>query len=162
MCLGALWGEHSLKVARSARAVQRLPLCLDVVSLFCTHSRQAAFCLPHLWVSQSGGQISSRSHTSRARRRCPGNSNNIEQSSDSHQQVAIVKTPTKEPNATIWGPLGHSKITPGQVCHILKTSKGHYFEGFRWWTICSSLNPVAGAVHSHAEWQAQPQSRRVT
>ena len=26
MCLGALRGEHSLKVARSARAVQRLPL----------------------------------------------------------------------------------------------------------------------------------------
>ena len=25
MCLGALWGEHSLKVARSAHAVQRLP-----------------------------------------------------------------------------------------------------------------------------------------
>ena len=27
MCLGALRGEHSLKVARSARAMQRLPLC---------------------------------------------------------------------------------------------------------------------------------------
>ena len=26
VCLGALRGEHSLKVARSARAVQRLPL----------------------------------------------------------------------------------------------------------------------------------------
>ena len=28
MCLGALRGEHSLKVARSARAVQRFPLCI--------------------------------------------------------------------------------------------------------------------------------------
>ena len=27
MCLGALWGEHSLKVARRARAGQTFPLC---------------------------------------------------------------------------------------------------------------------------------------
>ena len=37
-CLGALWGEHSLKVACSARAVQRFPLCMHLdISMFYIH-----------------------------------------------------------------------------------------------------------------------------
>ena len=35
MCLGALRGEHSLKVARSARAVQRLPQSTRLAPVLC-------------------------------------------------------------------------------------------------------------------------------
>ena len=36
------------------------------------------------------------------------------------------------PRAATWGPPGHSKVTPGQVHRLERTSKGHFLEGFRW------------------------------
>ena len=43
MCLGALWGEHSLKVACSARAVQGFPQC--ACSVHAVHS------CPHMLIN---------------------------------------------------------------------------------------------------------------
>ena len=35
-----------------------------------------------------------------------------------------------------------------QVYHILRTSKGLYFEGFGWGAICGSFNPLAGSMRA--------------